>query len=88
MIIDGCVNFQVEKNKYKCVFNVIIISRMPSIRCVSVEGPHGYVTFYVNLMVFFLNGYVHVRSMQVRWHVHPFIRGSIYLFFNDSTFLV
>ena len=68
-----------KKNKCKCVYNVILISRMPSIRCVSVEGPYAYVTFYVNWMVFFfyLNGYVHVRSMQVRWHVHPFIRGSI-----------
>ena len=28
------------------------------------------------------------KAMQVRWHVHPFIRGSIYLFFNDSNFLV
>ena len=64
---DGCVNVQAEKNRYKCVFSVILISRMTSIRCVSVEGPYAYVTFYVNYMVFFyLNGYVHVRSMQAR----------------------
>ena len=62
---------------------------MPSIRCVSVQGPYAYVTFYVNWMVcFYLNKYVYVRSMPVSWNVHPFTRGSIYLFFNDSNFLV
>ena len=47
-----------KKNKYKCIVNVILISRMPSIRCVSVQGPYAYVTFYVNWMVFFLSQWI------------------------------
>ena len=84
VIIDGCVSFQVEKNKYKCVFNVIIISRMPSIRCVSVAGPYGYVTFYVNLMVFFSQWIrpckIHAGKVTCA-PFHPFIYFSMAVLF-------